>query len=93
MFIDQFKAQFFKKPLGIAGVSSGPLGGARMTEKLRLVAIELRMTNIREALYFPFIQDAFEANGKPKDTAYAERIKVFLADLLWHADALKKARG
>lgn len=81
MMIDLLYEEYFGKPLGICGVSMGPLGGARMVEQLRLVSIELHMIPIREAVYFPFINDAFDKNGNIKDKNYKQRVKIFLDEL------------
>lgn len=85
MFLDMFYNQYAHKPLGICGVSMGPLGGARMVEQLRQVSVELHMIPIREALYFPLVRQAFDENGAFKDAAaYQERIKKFLDEISWY---------
>ncbi len=92
MMLDMAYRQYFNKPIGFCGVSAGPLGGARAVENLRLVSVELHMVPIREALYFPVVQDLFDENGKINDDAYLRRFKRFLDELLWYAEALKPAR-
>lgn len=92
MMLDLLYRDYFNKPVGICGVSAGPWGGVRMVEQLRLVCIEFHMVVIREALYFPVIQDLFDESGKIKDPDYFGRIKVFLNELVWYAKALKKSR-
>lgn len=93
MMLDLLYGQYAKKPVGFCGVSSGPLGGARMVEQLRQVIVELHMVPIREALYFPFVQDLFDDKGKMKDPgSYKDRIKKFLDELSWYASALKASR-
>jgi NAD(P)H-dependent FMN reductase len=92
MMLDLLYQQYFNKPVGICGVSKGPLGGARMVEKLRLVFIELHMVNIREALYFPFVQDLFDERGEIKDKSFDARAKTFLDELVWYAKALSPVR-
>ena len=92
MMLDMLYEQFARKPVGICGVSAGMIGGARMVEQLRLVSIEFHMVPIREAVYFPQIQNLFDKNGSIKDKSYKERVKIFLDELLWYEKALKKAR-
>jgi NAD(P)H-dependent FMN reductase len=88
MALDLLYQQYAGKPLGICGVSSGPLGGARMVEQLRLVAVELRMINIREALYFAVVKDLFDGNGKIRDAeAWKRRAKAFFDNLAAQAGA------
>jgi NAD(P)H-dependent FMN reductase len=94
MFLDMLYDQYAKKPVGLCGVSRGALGGARVVEQLRLVAAELHMVSIREALYFPTVQNLFDENGKIKDgDSYKDRVKNFLDELIWYAGALAKARS
>jgi NAD(P)H-dependent FMN reductase len=93
MALDLLYQQYFNKPVGICGVSKGPLGGARVVEQLRLVFVELHMVNIREAVYFPFVQDLFDERGEIKDKSFDARSKAFLDELIWYAGPLKAARG
>lgn len=37
LMLDQLYKEYNRKPVGICGVSSGALGGARMVEQLRLI--------------------------------------------------------
>ncbi len=81
LFLDNFYEEYFYKPLGICGVSSGPLGGARMVEQLRMISIEFHMTPIREAVYFSSIKNLFDEKNNIKDPAYSERVKTMLKQL------------
>ena len=82
MMLDLLYEEYFGKPLGIVGVSSGPLGGARMVEQLRLVAVELHMHNIREALYFSGVKDLFDEKGEIKEKeAWKKRTKKFIDEI------------
>jgi len=92
MMLDLLYQQYFNKPVGICGVSRGPLGGARMVEQLRLVCVELHMVPIREAMYFPAVQDLFEDGGEIKNKSFNVRAKVFFDELIWYAKALKTVR-
>jgi len=93
MMLDLLYDQYAGKPVGFCGVSAGGLGGARVVEQLRQVVIELHMLPIREALYFPAVQNLFDEKGTMKDpVSYKDRIKSFLDELTWYANALKPAR-
>lgn len=92
IMLDEIYPEYRHKPLGICGVSAGGLGGARMVEQLRLVAIELWMVNIRSALYFSNVQSLFDEKGTMKDAGFGDQVKVFLDELVWYAKALKTAR-
>jgi len=81
----------------VAFVSYGSVGGARAVEQLRLIAVELQMAPIRNAIhipgdqYFPVlsgkadVQELFAKLQKPVD--------LMIIQLLWWAKALKNARG
>ena len=84
MTLDLLYQDYFYKPVGICGVSSGNLGGSRAVEQLRLVTIELRMIPIREALYFSSIQDLFNDKGEIKDNTYYKRTDNFIKEILKH---------
>lgn len=92
MMLDMLYQEYFKKPVGICGVSMGGLGGARMVEQLRLVAIELRMVPIREAVYFSNASQLFDEGGNMKDQSYVSKLKTFIDEMSWYAGVLKEAR-
>lgn len=82
LMLDLCYTEYAGKPLGICGVSAGPLGGVRMIEQLRLVAVELRMPLLREALHFSSVQDQFDDSGIIKDKeAWGRRAKKFFDEL------------
>lgn len=92
MMLDMLYEEYARKPVGICGVSVSMLGGARMVEQLRLVAIEFHMVPIHEAVYFTRIGTLFNEKGEIQDSSYAERVNKFFNELVWYARALKKAR-
>lgn len=94
MMLDLIYGEYAKKPVGICGVSSGGLGGTRMVEQMRLVAVELKMIPIREALYFSNVKERFDEKGRIKDPAYyQEKVNKFLENLVFYAEALKIRTG
>jgi len=93
MMIDMIYQQYATKPVGFCGVSAGGLGGARAVEQLRQIVVELHMVPIREALYFPVVQNLFDDKGVMKNPdAYKDRLKVFFNELTAYAGALKASR-
>jgi len=78
--------------MGICGVATGVLGGARMVEVLRISAIELQMVPIRNAVYFSRVKELFDEAGNIQDNPYEEYVKEMLDELIWYAKALKVAR-
>jgi NAD(P)H-dependent FMN reductase len=82
LMLDSVYGEYRGKPLGICGVSAGPLGGARAVEQLRLVAVELRMPIAREALYFASVQDQFDSEGRIRDAeGWGKRAKKLFDEL------------
>ncbi len=80
----------------VAFVSYGSVGGARAVEQLRLVAVELQMAPMREAVhfvgneFFPVLFGKAEASDMfAKATDQASKM---IAQLSWWARALKNAR-
>ena len=81
LMLDLLFKEYANKPVGFCGVSAGGLGGVRVVEQLRLVAIGLFMIPIRESLHFSFVQDLFDEAGVIKDQSYSKRVETFLSDL------------
>jgi NAD(P)H-dependent FMN reductase len=70
----------------------GFAAGARATEQLRLVAIELRMVPVRDEVNVKLAGYAADEQGRPADPAYARKAKAAVDDLLWWARVLKEGR-
>lgn len=90
--LDYVYQEWNNKP--VAFVSYGSAMGARSVEQLRLVAVELQMAPIRNAIHMPW---ATVEEGR-KDPAAAlkpfeERAKGLVEQLLWWAKALKAGRA
>ena len=92
LFLDSAYQEYNRKPLGICGVSSGGLGGARMVEQLRLVSIELQLVPIRNAVYFSNVTKLFDEQDNLLDPSYHERLKKMFDELDWYARVLKQGR-
>ena len=92
MMLDMLYKEYRGRAVGICGVSGGGLGGVRMVESLRLLAINFHMVPIGEAVYFSNVQDLFDEQGNMTDESYKDRVKPFFEELLWYAAALKQAR-
>lgn len=93
LMLDQLYTEYNRKPIGICGVSAGPMGGARMVEQLQLVAIELQMVPLRNAVYFSNVGKLFDKAGQIQDQSFIiERVKNLLGELVWYAKVLKYGR-
>jgi NAD(P)H-dependent FMN reductase len=78
------------KPVGFVGYTAGDVGAARAVEQLRLVAIELQLAPIREAVHISGVLGALPDNIGSE--AMRNRLERFFAQLGWWARALKAAR-
>jgi NAD(P)H-dependent FMN reductase len=93
--LDWVYQEWNNKP--VAFVSYGSVGGARAVEQLRLVAIELQMAPIRNAVHIPGDQYFAVVFGQLKEeelfAKQSEKAKAMIDQLLWWARALKTARN
>lgn len=92
MMLDMLYKEYNRKPVGICGVAGGGMGGVRVVEQLRLVAIELQMVPINKAVYFSNASKLFDERGTITDESYNERMKAFFEELLWYTKVLKNGR-
>jgi NAD(P)H-dependent FMN reductase len=90
--LDTLYEEFARKPVAVCGVSSGPLGGARGVEQVKLVTIELHMCPIRESVYFSNVRDLFNPDGSIKNPMFDDFCAKMFEELFWYANALKAGR-
>jgi NAD(P)H-dependent FMN reductase len=94
--LDSVYLEWNNKPVSFIGY--GSVGGGRVIEQLREVAVELQMAPIRTAVHLP--TEVYMATMKetaPANPALfapvAEKGTAMLTQLMWWAKALKAARG
>lgn len=90
--LDHFLEEYFFRPSAIVSYSMGGFGGVRAASHLRDMLGEMGMSAIPSSFAIPKIQDALDEGGKPLDEKMNERVKKFLDELEWYANALKEAR-
>jgi len=90
--LDHFLKEYFFRPSAIVSYSMGGFGGARAASHLRDMLGELGMSAIPSSFAIPKIQNVLDENGKPLDEKMNERVKKFLDELVWYAEALKESR-
>ncbi|MEI8175038.1 MAG: NAD(P)H-dependent oxidoreductase [bacterium] len=91
--IDYLSKEWNKKPLSI--VAYGSTGGARATQQLREVCIELQMAPIRNSVHIMNPWNLVEADGSLKAgvlDSYVKPAENMLTQLSWWANMLKDAR-
>ncbi len=92
--IDYLYKEWNNKP--VCFVAYGSTGGARVTQQLREVAIELQMAPIRNSVHIMAPWFLTETDGSLKAgvlDVYVKPAENMLAQLTWWANALKKARS
>ena len=90
--LDHFLEEYFWRPSAIVCYSAGGYGGVRAAMQLRAMLCELGTPSIPTLLPVQHVQDSFDENGVPRDTAYERRAARFLDELEWYAGAFKTAR-
>jgi NAD(P)H-dependent FMN reductase len=94
--LDQVFPELNRKP--IAFVAYGNTGGARAVEQLRQVSVEFELAPLRAAVHIlpPELRPAIGAE-EPFDVellaSLDEKLDTAVTDLVWWADALKRARA
>jgi NAD(P)H-dependent FMN reductase len=84
---------FRNKPIGFVGYSVGIAAGTRAVEHLALIAIEAEAVPLRNTVLIPFVGQAFNDDGEPKQPATEIALSITLEDLAWYANALGRARA
>jgi NAD(P)H-dependent FMN reductase len=85
--------EFIRKPIGFVGY--GGVGAARAVEQLRLVAIELQMAPVRNAVHIGMVEflGIWQQGKNFEDFPHlAQAATGMLDDIAWWAKALKTAR-
>lgn len=84
------------KPIAFAGASNGNWGGVRAVESLLTAVRETGLVALSWDVYFPYVQNIFDAEGQIKDE-YKERYERSLGklfdELLWMARLFKQGRA
>ena len=85
--------EFIRKPIGFVGY--GGVGAARAVEQLRLVAVELQMAPVRNAVHIGMVEflGVWQQGKTFEDFPHlAQAANGMLDDIAWWARALKTAR-
>lgn len=91
--LDYAYQEFVRKPIGFVGY--GGVGAARAVEQLRLIAVELQMTPVRNAVHLGMVEflGIWQQGKSFEDFPHLEQAaKAMLDDIAWWARALKSAR-
>lgn len=84
---------FRNKPVAAVSYSAGIGGGIRAIEHLAQIMIEAEAVPLRNTVVIPFVNEAFDDFGQPKDPLSEAGAAIALADLAWWSVALERARA
>jgi NAD(P)H-dependent FMN reductase len=84
---------FRNKPVAFVSYAGGQAGGVRAIEHLAHIFIEAEAAPMRNSVIIPFVRDAFDASGQPKNPVMNAAADIMLDDLAWWSAALEKARA
>jgi NAD(P)H-dependent FMN reductase len=90
--LDSHYTEYVHKPVGVVGVSAGPLGGARMIENLLPVLRAIGLVPIGRDATVAGVADAFDEDGGLRDSRTERRIDGMLVELRWMAATLRYGR-
>jgi NAD(P)H-dependent FMN reductase len=76
----------------IVSYSAGAFGGVRAAMQLRMTLAELGMSSIPSIFPIPHVQDAFDDDGRAKQPVIEQRVRRFLNEFEWYAEALRRGR-
>ncbi|MEK7106710.1 MAG: NAD(P)H-dependent oxidoreductase [Patescibacteria group bacterium] len=91
--LDYIFKEWNNKPVGF--IAYGSVGGARAVEQLRLIAIELQMAPVRNAVHISAPWELVDEKNNLKSGAldsYKSAAEELLNQLVWWTKALKVAR-
>lgn len=90
--LDLLLKEYNHRAVGIASVSGGRFGGARVIESLLPVVRELGLVVSSKDLNVMNVGDAFDDDGNLSDESLKDHIHPFLDELVWLSHALRYGR-
>lgn len=84
---------FRNKPVAFVSYSGAQTGGVRAIEHLNHIFVETESVPLRNSVIIPFVTDAFDADGEPKNGLTNVAADIMLDDLAWWSAALEKGRA
>lgn len=81
--IDVLYDEWYRKPISIAAISSGPLAASQVVMQLAPIFWKIKATMVPLAFHVPFIDKAFDEDGKPLERENIEkRSEGFINELI-----------
>lgn len=93
LLLDSIYDEYNHKPVGLVSVSSGLIGGARVTEQLQLVTLALEMVPVSPTVHVRMVEDAIGDDGRFAEEGLRDVLSEMLGALHWYASVLAPARA
>lgn len=91
--IDVLVKEWYHKPIGLVGASSGNFGAISALAQLQSILLKIKATPISAIFPVPNVQDTFDDDGNALDkVSMDKRAAAFLKELLWVAEAFNKMK-
>ena len=84
---------FRNKPVAFVSYAGGQAGGVRAIEHLAHIFVEAEAAPMRNSVIIPFVRDAFDSGGQPRNPVMNAAADIMLDDLAWWSAALERARA
>jgi NAD(P)H-dependent FMN reductase len=91
--LDLLLREYVHKAVAFVGVSAGVWGGTRVIEAMVPMVRELGLAVTFTDLNFPKVEKLFDDQGNLLDSAFDQRAKDFLDELVWMSRVLKWGRA
>jgi len=91
--LDLLLREYVHKAVAFVGVSAGVWGGTRVIEAMVPMVRELGLAVTFTDLNFPKVEKLFDDQGNLLDSAFDQRAKDFLDELVWMSSVLKWGRA
>lgn len=89
--VDLLYDEWYRKPVAISTVSSGPFGGMNVITSIQYTLWKIRAWTIPAQFPVAKVEESFDAAGVPSDKAGTDkRAQRFIDELLWCVEAKKR---
>mgnify|MGYP000858820162 CR=1 FL=1 len=85
--------EFNRKVIGVASVTTGPLGGMRAALAMQQLALGISGFAIPQMLTVGSVIERFDEEGNLTDPAFIKKMRFFMDGFLWLAEAVTEKKG
>ena len=91
-FLDYFSTEFFRKPIGVASVSTGRMGGINASSEMQQLVLSLGAFPMPVKLIVPLVHNAFAEDDTLKEDFQKAGFKRFVHEFGWFASAIAEKK-